>query len=396
MDEVDGIARLVDPMPGATFMNQYWQEKPLVIHRHRSTYFSNLLSIEQIEALLANADLPSSGIDVANADEPVDRNQYVVGGTVDMLKVQQFFSKGGTIVLSEVQRYLPALALLCRYMEKEFSGPFQTNVYVTPPLGKGFRPHYDTHDVFVLQVSGSKHWTVCGNPVQLPLPSQPFDRVTHQSGDVQISCQLSPGDLLYIPRGFVHHARSLNEISLHITLGALVPTWAEVLTEMVGELALTEAAFRRALPADFATCRFDAASVQKAFEALLQRINDPVLLRTVLARLAENFVVGRRPLAPDQLQQLLKLPTLSLADQVGPRPGSIYRVRTNAESVVVLCHGREIVLPSDATEALRFALSRPRYAVSDIPGQLDGAGKLALVRRLIEEGLVMCYMLASH
>ena len=34
------------------------------------------------------------------------------------------------------------------------------NAYITPESARGFEPHYDVHDVFVLQVSGEKHWSV--------------------------------------------------------------------------------------------------------------------------------------------------------------------------------------------------------------------------------------------
>ena len=394
MRDSDGIVGLIAPVPAATFMGEYWQEKPLVVQRGRPEYFANLISVEQVAALLSSADLPSGAIDVANSDAPVDRGQYAPAGPVDVLKVQQLFSKGATIVLSEVQRWLPPLAQLCRGLEKEFSGPFQTNVYLTPPGGKGFRPHYDTHDVFVLQVAGAKEWTVCGNPVELPLPSQPFDHAAHLPGEVRVSCELGAGDVLYIPRGFVHHARSLEQTSLHVTLGALLPTWADLLGEMLSELALTEPAFRRALPPDFARPGFDLAAARRVLAALLEQANDAALLGSIVERLAENFVVGRRPLAPGQLEQLVNLPKLALTSQAGPRPGLIYRLRANADSMVVLCHGREITFPPHAAEALSFALHRSRYRVSEIPG-LDDAGKLSLVRRLVEEGLVMCYMPAS-
>jgi ribosomal protein L16 Arg81 hydroxylase len=392
MHDPDGIARLIDPVPTATFIGEYWQEKPLVVRRGQAAYFADLLSVDQIGELLSSADLPSGTVDVADADAPVDRSRYEMAGVVDILKVQQLYSKGATLVLSEVQRWLPQLARLCRVLEKEFSGPFQTNIYLTPAQGRGFRPHYDTHDVFILQVAGAKEWTVCANPVALPLPSQPFDRDVHAVGETRISCELHAGDVLYIPRGFVHHARCLAQTSLHVTLGALLPTWADLLQEIASELALTDPAFRRTLPADLSGCGFDAAAAQRAFAGLLQRMDDPVLLRSVLERRADNFVLGRRPLAPGQFDQLANLPKLSVADQASPRPGVIYRSRANGESVVVLCHGREIVLPRDAAEALDFALRTPRYAISEIPGRLDDAGKLALVRRLIEEGLVMCYM----
>ena len=54
----------------------------------------------------------------------------------------------------------PKLAALCRAMEKAFSSHFQANVYLSPPNAQGFGTHFDSHDVFVLQVAGSKIWTL--------------------------------------------------------------------------------------------------------------------------------------------------------------------------------------------------------------------------------------------
>jgi hypothetical protein len=39
-------------------------------------------------------------------------------------------------------------------------------------------------------------------------------------------------------------------------------------------------------------------------------------------------------------------------------------------------------------QAVRFALTRSKFAVRDLPENLDDGGKLTLVRRLVREGLV--------
>jgi len=51
-----------------------------------------------------------------------------------------------------------------------------------PPSAQGAKPHYDTCDVFVLQVVGSKEWTIYGTPVKLSLPGQEFDAAVHELG----------------------------------------------------------------------------------------------------------------------------------------------------------------------------------------------------------------------
>ena len=47
---------------------------------------------------------------------------------------------------------------------------------MTPPQNQGFSAHYDTHDVFVLQVAGSKRWVVHPPVLADPLPGQDWDQ----------------------------------------------------------------------------------------------------------------------------------------------------------------------------------------------------------------------------
>ncbi|GAX83400.1 hypothetical protein CEUSTIGMA_g10825.t1 [Chlamydomonas eustigma] len=86
------------------------------------------------------------------------------------------------------------------------------NLYVTPAGQQGLAAHYDDHCVFVLQLEGLKHWYV--NPPSathiLPLsyePRETFKPVSHCDNDPSVrKVTLHPGDLLYIPRGWPHHA----------------------------------------------------------------------------------------------------------------------------------------------------------------------------------------------
>ena len=56
---------------------------------------------------------------------------------------------------------------------------------------------------------------------------------------------------------------------------------------------------------------------------------------------------------------------------------------------MVLFGATEITLPTFARDAVRFALEGPPFVVRDLPGQLDDAGKVVLVRRLLREGLLV-------
>ncbi|MGH9863959.1 MAG: hypothetical protein ACRD4H_00940, partial [Candidatus Acidiferrales bacterium] len=89
-----------------------------------------------------------------------------------------------------------------------------------------------------------------------------------------------------------------------------------------------------------------------------------------------------------QMAQVAALDRLTTNSVVGARPGVITRVQASAESVTVECYGRKITFPSHAHGAVQFALNHAEFTARDLPGDLDEAGKLAVVRRLIREGLV--------
>ncbi|MGH9652187.1 MAG: cupin domain-containing protein, partial [Bryobacteraceae bacterium] len=285
---------------------------------------------------------------------------------------------------------LPEFAFFCRSLEKEFSFPCQANVYLTPAGAQGAKPHYDTHDVFVLQVTGSKKWTIYGTPVELPLPAQDFDSAVHKRGDPTLEFQLKAGDAAYIHRGVVHDARSTDAVSLHITVGILRYTWTDLLLELVASAGLNDPAFRKALPPGFARGKFDRVPAREMFRSLLRRLPEKADFDAVLDSFAGEFLSACPPLLRGQMAQLAALDQLTVESVVGARASVVSRVRiTDGQSVSVDCYGHRITFPSHALEAVRFALGSSHFVVRDLPGGLDDPGKLVLVRRLIQEGLAM-------
>ena len=59
---------------------------------------------------------------------------------------------GATLVLQGLHRTWPPLVDFGSRLADELGHPVQINAYITPPQNHGFAPHYDVHDVFVLQV----------------------------------------------------------------------------------------------------------------------------------------------------------------------------------------------------------------------------------------------------
>ncbi len=125
------------------------------------------------------------------------------------------------------------------------------NMYLTPKNEKALLPHYDTHDVYVLQIHGKKHWTIYDAPQETPLlnSQQPIFKREQLSNPKEIT--LKAGDLMYMPRGLPHEAYTTDESSLHITIGVYPPQWVDLLTKSIQQMAYSNPQLRKALPVGY-------------------------------------------------------------------------------------------------------------------------------------------------
>lgn len=381
---------LISPVTKREYFSDYWEKRPLVVKRDEPNYFSPLLSLDEIDRVITTLDRRYPDICLKNASKPITAAEYSLGGgLLDVAKVYQLFQEGSTITLAYLDTVVPALTVFCRALENEFSFPLQANVYLTPAAAQGAQRHYDTHDVFVLQVSGSKKWTIFGTPVESPLAGQDYDAQLHDLGAATLEFELNAGDVAYIPRGVGHEAHSTDSVSLHITAGILRYTWTDLLLEMVARASLSDPAFRKALPPGFARLGFDRTKAQETVCNLLAKAATNANFDAALDSITETFLSACPPALEGQMAQFAMADCLTIDSVVGARQGVVFRLQATGESDSVDCFGRKITFPPHVREAVRFALSHSRFAIRDLPGNLDDAGQLTLIRRLIREGLMV-------
>lgn len=385
---------LIAPIEPAEFFAAYYERQPLLIERNDPSRFASLLSIAAIDRFLATTSPRHPEVFLVDAARKLSAEDYTLHnadaeGSLDLPRVYELYRTGATISLRHLHESMPELAALCRTVEKVFSSHFQTNIYLSPPNAQGFPTHFDSHDVFVLQVAGSKIWTLNDTLIELPLHAQGFEKDKHIPGPATRELTIRAGDLFYCPRGLFHSARSTDEPSLHITLGLIGKTWADVLMEALSAACLASPAFRANLPAGFANPGFDAAEAKATFRSLVEQFARTAELEPVLERFAEDFVTSRRPDLSGALQEASGGPAIGPDTGVEPRPHLICSLREEGEGLALLFGSTRLTFPAVVREPLTFALQGRPFAVRDLPGRLDDAGKIVLVRRLIKEGLLV-------
>jgi ribosomal protein L16 Arg81 hydroxylase len=384
------MSRLLEPISLETFLSRYYNREQLIINRDSPSQYQDLASVETLQDILCATQLSADELRVADDSRDIDPKEYLhADEKVDPVRVQRLFDQGATISLRQMQSKVPSLARLCRSAEQQFSCAFQANLYVTPPHAQGFKTHHDTHDVFVLQISGSKQWRTYEPVVRLPLPGQRFYWETPPDGSAANTFTLRPGDLFYCPRGVPHDARAGKEASVHVSLGALATTWTELLLEIVADVALRDAAFRTALPPRFATHDIEPAALDKTLRDLLARLQVQARPGHILGLMAERFILERPALIFGQPRTLQAAANLTLASRVGGRPGLVYRFSEHRKKITLLCNSRQIAFPRFTATSLKFALCSPAFMLRDLPGPLSDGARIVLVRRLMREGLVV-------
>ncbi|MEU3187019.1 cupin domain-containing protein [Streptomyces sp. NPDC006923] len=388
-----GLSALLSPFDTADFKNEVWEKKPLVIHREDPDYYAEPLTFRDVDHILSTSSVRSSELKVVVNGQEIPLVEMAAsgpGGPSNGLEVlYDLYRKGSTVVFKFLHERWEPLGRLCRTLSGEFSAGFQANAYLTPAGAQGLTSHYDTHDVFVLQVWGSKHWRLYESPDELPLHSQHYRRPADGPGAPVREFDLKAGDLMYMPRGTVHDATSNEEASLHITLGVLPVLWATVLKDALDQAIESDPRYRGSLPPGFALDPELRRQAADTLAGMLASVAGAVRPQDLVERAASRALVGRQPVLDGHLLDLEGLRTLTPDTQVRRRAELLWSLTREGNGLHLEFHGKVVRLPARIEPELRYLLTADTpFTARGITGALDVEGRLVLVRRLVQEGLL--------
>ena len=346
-----------------------------------------MVSSAEIDGFVAQSELDGHSIRMIRAEPPIEPRDYVLSnGIVDPLRVFDLKRSGATMILNQLHRHSPRLADLCRALEAAFTCQVQANVYLTPPAAQGFPAHYDSHDVFVLQVEGNKSWSLYSAPMHLAYRGERFRRGAFERGEPTQAYTLNAGDALYVPRGRMHDAvGGEEEPSLHITVGLIAKTWSDLVLEAVAAVALKDEGFRHGLPPGFARQDFERQAMRATFAELRERLVARMDMDAALDTLARDFVVSRRPrppAGPDDRAKAVETDT-----PLRLRPHLVCRLAEHDKELILYGNGRKLSWSKDCRHALMRMTAGGTLTARDLADPLTETVALDVARRLVDAGL---------
>ena len=140
---------------------------------------------------------------------------------IDVTQLYRRLKDGATLVVDAVNEVDRAVANLSENVAAFLSASRATTVLFAS-FGRvpGFSVHWDSRDVYALQVEGEKYWRIFS-----PSHAAPLNRGDlHQPGSgvpgpLFWEGTLQRGDMLYIPRGWWHEVTAGDSPTLHLNLG---------------------------------------------------------------------------------------------------------------------------------------------------------------------------------
>lgn len=292
-------------------------------------------------------------------------------------------NKGYTIVLDGLEAFHSPSRDIAEGLTRELGEIVSINAYISWLTHQAFVTHWDDHDVLVIQTDGEKDWTVYRPTREAPLR---FDVQAPPKGDFELvwTGRLSAGDVLYIPRGWWHHAVSANGGSIHLTCGFTSRTGIDFI-RYVTDLACQSATFRRDLDR--------TADGQRLIDDLIGLLRSDTAASIIEAFWRDHHAslpLKRRHAFPTLLDPMGFLTPDDRLQLAINAPEMTFEARE--ESVVVEAGERRWELHPHAKDLLAEFGAAPRVAgdvMTAVSNKIDRPTAEALIDQLVIEGLLV-------
>ena len=143
---------LIAPMTPQDFFDDMHERRPFHVQRpHQAEYYNGWLGRKQIDALLRAGKLKyTEHVDVTSYTDG-ERQTHNGEGVAPAAEVWSRFKAGCSIRLSWPQRHSDGVWAMVALLEEYFGCGGGCNAYLTPAHSRGFAPHFDDVDAFILQ-----------------------------------------------------------------------------------------------------------------------------------------------------------------------------------------------------------------------------------------------------
>lgn len=369
---------VLDPIGLDEFTRRYWTKELLYIPRNRPNAYESVLTFSEFDKIVTV--LTHSQIRLVQGRNYVDPQLYDFGR--DKQNMIRYFNSGYSIIYDRLDQNCEPLKNLCQEVSNffKFSKRVYANVYLSPASSMAFKRHSDWQDVFVLQIQGRKVWKLFEPVFKYPANDLQTQMAAEGMNNAKLLTELtlSPGDLLYVPRGFPHEVQTVGEDSLHISLSVESVTKFDVMYGFLTDLAEKDYRLRETLPNDFLVSTQDSL---EELQAYFGGFNANQLPKLALKDSLTNYInlkgyfTGRA-----------KLNAINNNSKFALRSRQTIAFVKNGDSCSITSGTIHIGF-KHANKEIAFMIEHEEFTLKDLPGDLDEDEQIELMNALVKSGI---------
>jgi 50S ribosomal protein L16 3-hydroxylase len=233
--DITQITPLLGGMSPETFMRRYWQKKPLLIRQavpnvrppiDRAKLFA-LAGQDDVEARLI---VQTPAASKARKTKAAQAGWELRHGPLARKSLPPMTQPGWTLLVQGLDLHVPAAYDLLQQFRFVPDARLDDLMISYATDGGGVGPHFDSYDVFLLQVHGQRKWRI-GPLKDVSLqPDVPLKILTNFVPEQE--WVLEPGDMLYLPPGWAHDGIAQGEC-MTCSVGFRVPEETDLAREVL-------------------------------------------------------------------------------------------------------------------------------------------------------------------
>lgn len=280
--DIDARLPLLGGLSPAQFMKRHWQKQPLLV-RQALPDVQPPIDRAGLAALAASDEVESRLV----AQQPGDRWTLRQG---PIPKLPAWSKPQWTLLVQGLDLHVDAAHDLLGRFRFVPEARLDDLMLSYASEGGGVGPHFDSYDVFLIQVSGRRHWRIgrlgvsTSGALREDVPLKVLADFEPEQDFV-----LEPGDMLYLPPGWAHDGVAVGGDCMTASVGFRSPWRGELANELLVRLTDDEEAPRGDRmyvdPRQAATAepgRIPEALTAFAREAVLKAVAQPLALERAL------------------------------------------------------------------------------------------------------------------
>lgn len=213
-----------------TFLQDYWQKKPLLI-KQAFPDFQAPLTADELAGLSCEDEVNSRIVIEQGGEHP----WQAIHGPMDESVFAKMPESHWTLVVNDLEKYLPELVWITdqfRFIPEWHLDDLMSS-YAAPEGSVG--PHIDLYDVFILQGEGQRRWQISTAPVAEDNVIPDIAIRLQKDFTPEFEWILEPGDMMYLPAGVSHHGISIGE-SMSYSIGFRATSHSDLVNDFLAHI----------------------------------------------------------------------------------------------------------------------------------------------------------------